>query len=94
MAVYSICFIPAAVTILLNLGEWENRLPIPFTIFQLVLTLLSVLLSISALVLWPLYQFSEELGGQPQRPSDVSCIDDLMCTWDQRLAVAVLTSTC
>ncbi|CAM9718234.1 unnamed protein product [Rangifer tarandus platyrhynchus] len=91
VAVYSICFIPAAVTILLNLGEWENRLPIPFTIFQLVLTLLSVLLYISALVLWPLYQFYEELGGLPQRSSNVSCIDDFICTWDQRLAVAILT---
>ena len=92
VAVYSICFIPAAVTILLNLGEWENRLPIPFPIFQLVLTVFSVLLYISALVLWLLYQFYEELGGLPQRSSDVSCIDDLMCAWDQRLAVAVLTA--
>ena len=52
----------------------------------------SVLLYISALVLWLLYQFYEELGGLPQRSSDVSCIDDLMCAWDQRLAVAVLTA--
>ncbi|XP_052515612.1 myeloid-associated differentiation marker-like [Budorcas taxicolor] len=92
VAVYSICFIPTAVTILLNLGKWENRLPIFFPIFQLVLTVLFVLLYISALVLWPLYQFSEEFGGQPQRSSDVSCMDDLMCAWDQRLAVAVLTA--
>lgn len=42
----------------------------PFPIFHLVLSLLSVLLYVSALVLWPLYQFSEELGGQPQRPSN------------------------
>ena len=58
-------------------------------------TLLSVLLYISAVVLWPLYQFSEELGGQPQRPSDGDCRDELtydMCTWDRRLAVAVLTA--
>ena len=45
------------------------RLPRPYPIFQLVLTLLSVLLYVSALVFWPLYQFSEELGGQPQRSS-------------------------
>ena len=92
VAVYSICFIPTAVTILLNLGNWENRLPISFPIFQLVLTVPSVLLYISALVLWPLYQFSEEFGGQPQRSSDVSCMDDLMCAWDQCLAVTVLTA--
>ncbi|XP_040091356.1 myeloid-associated differentiation marker-like [Oryx dammah] len=92
VAVYSICFIPTAVTILLILGNWENRLPRPFSIFQLVLTMLFVLLYISALALWPLYQFYEEFGGQPQRSSDVSCMDDLMCAWDQRLAVAVLTA--
>ena len=95
MAVYSICFIPAALAILLNLDEWEYRLPRPYPIFQLVLTLLSILLYVSALVLWLLYQFSEELGGQPQRPSDGDCRDELtydMCAWDQRLAVAVLTA--
>ena len=95
VAVYSICFIPAALAILLNLEQWEYRLPGPFPLFQLVLSLLSVLLYISALVLWPLYQFSEELGGQPQRPSDGDCRDELtydMCAWDQRLAVAVLTA--
>ena len=47
------------------------------------------------MVLWPLYQFSEELGRQPQRASDGDCRDELtydMCAWDQRLAVAVLTA--
>ncbi|XP_015314683.1 myeloid-associated differentiation marker [Bos taurus] len=95
VAVYSICFIPAAVVLLLDLAEWKYMLPGPFSIFQLVLSLLSVLFYISALVLWPLYQFSEELGGQPQRPSDGDCRDKLtynMCAWDQRLAVAVLTA--
>ena len=61
-----------------------------------MLSLVSVLLYISALVLWPLYQFSEELGGQPQRPSDGNCRDELthdMCAQDQCLAVAVLTAS-
>ncbi|XP_068847555.1 myeloid-associated differentiation marker-like [Capricornis sumatraensis] len=95
VAVYSICFILAAVVLLLGLAEWEYMPPWPFSIFQLVVSLLSVLLYISALVLWPLYQFSEEFGGQPQRPSDGDCEDELtydMCAWDQRLAVAVLTA--
>uniref|UniRef100_A0A8C6DT49 MARVEL domain-containing protein n=1 Tax=Moschus moschiferus TaxID=68415 RepID=A0A8C6DT49_MOSMO len=95
VAVYSFCFIPAALAILLNLGEWEYRLPVPFPLFQLVLTLLSILLYVSALVLWPLYQFSEELSGQPQRSRDGDCRDELtynMCTGDQRRAVAVLTA--
>ena len=95
VAVYSICFILAAVVLLLDLAEWKYMLPRPFSIFQLVLSLLSVLLYISALVLWPLYQFSEEFGGQPQRSNDEDCMEELtydMCTWDQRLAVAVLTA--
>ena len=92
VAVYSICFLPAALAMMLKLGDWENTLPVPFPIFQLGLILLSVLLYVSALVLWPLYQFYKEFGGQPHWSSDISCIDDLMCTWIQRLAVAILTA--
>ncbi|XP_070214295.1 myeloid-associated differentiation marker [Bos mutus] len=95
VAVYSICFIPAALAILLNLEQWEYRLPGPFPLFQLVLSLLSILLYISALVLWLLYQFNKEFGGHPQRSSDEDCKDELaydMCAWDQRLAVAILTA--
>ena len=95
VAVYSICFILAAVVLLLGQAEWKYMPPRPFSIFQLVLTLLSILLYISALVLWPLYQFSEEFGGLPQRFMDMSCSDELsydMCAWDQCLAVAVLTA--
>ncbi|XP_047653421.1 myeloid-associated differentiation marker-like [Phacochoerus africanus] len=53
------------------------------------------LLYTTALVLWPLYQFSEKLGGQPQRSSDASCSDHLtsfVCIWDQRLTVTILTA--
>uniref|UniRef100_A0A8C0CFI5 MARVEL domain-containing protein n=1 Tax=Balaenoptera musculus TaxID=9771 RepID=A0A8C0CFI5_BALMU len=95
VAVYSICFLLSSVALLLNLGKCDNRLPVPFPIFQVVLTLLSVLLYATALVLWPLYQFNQKFGGQPQRSSDVSCSDrltSLVCTWNQRLAVASLTA--
>ncbi|XP_032324753.1 myeloid-associated differentiation marker [Camelus ferus] len=93
-AVYSICFVLSSVAILLNLGKCDNRLLIPLPTFLLGLTMLSILLYTSALVLWPLYQFVEKLGGQPQRSSDVSCGDRLtylVCTWDQGLAVTILT---
>ncbi|KAI4560043.1 hypothetical protein MJT46_012281 [Ovis ammon polii x Ovis aries] len=93
VAVYSICFLLSAVTLLLNWYNWDNRLPV--LLVHLGLTLLSALLYASAVVLWPLYQFNGEFGGQPQRSSDVSCRDKLtsyICTWDQRLAVAVLTA--
>ncbi|KAB0349281.1 hypothetical protein FD754_014138 [Muntiacus muntjak] len=84
VAVYSICLVQVA-----------NRLPLPLHIFHLGLTMLSVLLYVSALVLWPLYQFDEKLGGQPHWDSDMSCIGepiDYGYVWDQRLAVAVLTA--
>ncbi|XP_006198617.2 myeloid-associated differentiation marker-like [Vicugna pacos] len=95
VVVYSICFIQAAVAILLKLFKLKYTLPIPFPIFQVGLTLLSVIFYSSAMVLWPLYQFDEKLGGQAQRSSDGSCRDDLtyyVCAWDQRLAVAILTA--
>ncbi|KAM7230937.1 hypothetical protein CapIbe_018427 [Capra ibex] len=69
----------------------EYKLPV-----KVVHTLLIVLLYTSALVLWPLYQFYERLGGKPQRSSDEDCIDGFtayLCTWDQRLVVAVLTAS-
>ena len=92
VAVYSICFTLGSVAMLLKLVKFENRLHTFFPRFLLGQTMLSVLLYASALVLWPLYQFNQEFGGQPQRSSDVSCIDDFMCTWDHSLAVAVLTA--
>ncbi|KAI4560026.1 hypothetical protein MJT46_012264 [Ovis ammon polii x Ovis aries] len=69
----------------------EYKLPV-----KLVHTLLIVLLYTSALVLWPLYQFYERLDGKPQRSSDEDCIDGFtacLCTWDQGLAVAILTAS-
>ncbi|XP_043345535.1 myeloid-associated differentiation marker-like [Cervus canadensis] len=95
VAVYSICFILSSVALLLSLWEFDNRLLFPFPIFQLVINLLSILLYVSALLLWPLYQCYEEFVRQHQRSSDGDCGDELtyhMCTWDQRLAVAILTA--
>ena len=95
VAMYSICFFPAALTILGNLAEWKYRPPVTVPIFQFLLTLLSVLLYVSTLVLWLLYQFNEKFGGQPQQSNYMDCIDGLtyyICTWDEELAVAVLTA--
>ncbi|XP_069416372.1 myeloid-associated differentiation marker-like [Ovis canadensis] len=95
VAAYSICLFLGAVALLLYLGGYSNKLPICFPIFLLGLALLSIFLYASALVLWLLYQFDENFGGQPQRSSDVSChhqLTHLVCTWDQRLVVAILTA--
>lgn len=94
VAVYAICFILAAVAILLNLGDCTNVLPISFPSFLSGLALLSVVLYAIALVLWPLYQFNEKYGGHPRRSSDPGCASrhpHNVCYWDRRLAVAVLT---
>ena len=95
VAVYSICFTLGAVAMLLKLVKFENRLHTFFPRFLLGQTVLSVLLYASALILWPLYQFNQEFGGQPQRSSNVSCSDELastLCIWDQKLTVAILTA--
>ncbi|XP_006868184.1 PREDICTED: myeloid-associated differentiation marker [Chrysochloris asiatica] len=95
VAVYAICFILAAVAILLNLGDCTNALPIPFPTFLSGLALLSVIFYATALVIWPLYQFNERYGGQPRRSGDVGCSRShayYICTWDRRLAIAILTA--
>ena len=73
VAAYSICLFLGAVALLLYLGGYSNKLPICFPIFLLGLALLSIFLYTSALILWLLYQFDENFGGQPQWSSDVSC---------------------
>ena len=60
LVIYYICFAQAIVATLLNLGNWEYRLPV-----QVVLTLLSVLLY-TALVLWWLYPVNEEIEIKPR----------------------------
>ncbi|XP_017390322.1 myeloid-associated differentiation marker-like [Cebus imitator] len=95
VAVYAICFVLAALTILLSLGHCTNMLPIPFPRFLLGLALLSVTLYATALVLWPLYQFGEKYSAQVRRAVDVSCSDRNpyhVCSWDRRLAVTILTA--
>ncbi|XP_055273747.1 myeloid-associated differentiation marker-like [Moschus berezovskii] len=96
VAVYSICFILGAVNFLMNGCDCDNdkKLPLRFPWLLWVQTVLSVLLYTTAVILWPLYQFHERLGEQPQRSSDMSCSDQLkifVCIWDQRLAVSILT---
>ncbi|KAM5272688.1 myeloid-associated differentiation marker-like [Ctenodactylus gundi] len=95
VAVYAICFILAAVAVLLNLGDCTDVLPVSFRAFSSGLALLSVLMYATALVLWPLYQFDERYGGQSSRRKDASCAlryINNVCNWDRRLAVAILTA--
>ena len=96
VAVYWICFILGAVNFLVNGCDCDNdkKLPLPVPRLLWVQTVLSVLLYASAVILWPLYQFHEKFGGQPQRSRDLSCSDQMnifVCIWDQQLSVAILT---
>ncbi|XP_060028700.1 myeloid-associated differentiation marker [Erinaceus europaeus] len=95
VAVYAICFVLAAVAVLLNLGDCTGALPVPFPTFLSGLALLSVLLYATAMVLWPLYQFDDRYGGWPRRSQDPGCgwrhATDV-CFWDRRLAVTILTA--
>ena len=96
VAVYAICFVLGVVNFLVNGCDCDNdkKLPLRFPRLLWVQTVLSVLLYFTAVIVWPLYQFHEKLGGQPQRSSDMSGGDQLnifVCFWDQRLAVAILT---
>ncbi|XP_065762945.1 myeloid-associated differentiation marker-like [Muntiacus reevesi] len=93
VAVYCVCFILGVVAILWHRCDCDESLP--YSCFGFGQSVLSVLLYTTALVLWPLYQFNEQFGGQPQRSNELSCIDKLtsyLCVWDQRLAVAILTA--
>ena len=97
VAVYAICFVLGVVNFLVNGCDCDNdkKLPLRFPRLLWVQTVLSVLLYFTAVIVWPLYQFHEKLGGQPQRSSDMSCSDQLttfFCIWDQRLVVAILTA--
>ena len=97
VAVYSVCFVLGAVNFLVNGCDCDNdkKLPLPVPHLLWVQTVLSVLLYVTAVILWPLCQFHKKLGGQPQRSSDMSCSDQLttfVCIWDQRLVVAILTA--
>ena len=94
VAAYSICFLPAALAILLNLGKWQCRLPGPFSLPQLVLTLLSVLLYVSAWSSGHSTSSVRSLADTPRGPvikaAQISPTQPVLLK--QRLAVAILTA--
>lgn len=53
-----------------------------------VYAVLGVLAYAAAAVLWPLYAFRQEMGGQPRRPSHCPPT----CGWDRRVLVALLSA--
>ncbi|OWK08764.1 hypothetical protein Celaphus_00015189 [Cervus elaphus hippelaphus] len=68
-----------------DVGNWSMAVWC-FCFAVTLIIFIAELCKLHALVLWPLYQFYEKLGGKPQRSSDEDCIDGLtayMCTWEQ-----------
>lgn len=90
MSVYCICFILSAIIILLCIGECTGFLPFPFARFLSAYSMLAVVLYLSATIIWPIFNFDPNHGGQKNRPYNCSVAVGL-CTWDKALAIAVLT---
>ena len=61
VAVYAICFVLGAVNYFVNGCDCDNdkKLPLRIPLLLWLQTVLSVLLYVTALILWPLYQFHE-----------------------------------
>ncbi|XP_055453861.1 myeloid-associated differentiation marker-like [Psammomys obesus] len=88
VAMYSISFILTMMVILPTLGNFT----ITFPNFLRSISFICVLLYSTAMVLWPLYQFSAGFRGQPNRGKDSSCGGSYtVCSWDRKLTVAILT---
>ncbi|XP_069416359.1 myeloid-associated differentiation marker-like [Ovis canadensis] len=87
LAIYCICFAQATVATLLNLGNWEYRLPVQ-------LTLLSVLLYSTALVLCWLYPVDKKIKDKPEGFWGVYMLGLTHCSSrrDYRPALAILTA--
>ncbi|XP_024118497.1 myeloid-associated differentiation marker homolog [Oryzias melastigma] len=63
LAVYCICFILSMVMVMICVGESTGCLPISFPNLLLAHGFLGVAMYASATVLWPMYQFDEQYGG-------------------------------
>ncbi|XP_072884755.1 myeloid-associated differentiation marker homolog [Hemitrygon akajei] len=87
LAVYCICFILAALLILLFLTGRSSWLPTPLERWLGAYALLGVLLYATATILWPLFCFDRRYG-HSSRPHNCG----RGCYWDSQVAVAVLTA--
>nr|XP_046177370.1 myeloid-associated differentiation marker homolog [Oncorhynchus gorbuscha] len=91
LAVYCICFILSAAIIVLCICECTGCLPFPFARFLSAYALLAVIMYLSATIIWPIFTFDKEHGGTSSRPTFCGNSQGL-CSWDKKMAVAVLTA--
>ncbi|KAM9298935.1 myeloid-associated differentiation marker [Gastrophryne carolinensis] len=91
LAVYCICFILSVIVIILCVGECTGWLPCTFEKFLSAYTLLAVLLYVSAVIVWPIFQFDSKYSRDTSRRSD--CYGHFgRCIWDRKVTVAVLSA--
>ncbi|XP_076142909.1 uncharacterized protein LOC143125387 [Alosa pseudoharengus] len=88
MAVYCICFILSSMVIILCFMNGSDFLISPLICF---LSLLAVIMYLTATIIWPIYKFDKLHGGSPSRPSQCSSSNPNLCPFDKLIVVAVLT---
>lgn len=82
VSVYSLCFIFALLIILLTIGGVVSALPFPFDKVVTGYNILSAVMYITAVVLWPLYAFEKN-------PRPIDCNP---CDWDKLVVVSFMTA--
>ncbi|XP_056398052.1 myeloid-associated differentiation marker [Hyla sarda] len=94
LSVYCICFILSILVIILCVGECTSWLPCAFEKFLSAYALLAVLFYVSALIIWPIFQFDSKHNGTPTRPDSCRYAPGRyrLCTFDKCVAIAVLTA--
>lgn len=83
VAVYSLCFIFSIIIILLTLAQLTSYLPISFDMVVIVYNILAAVMYTTAMVIWPLYSFSNN----KQRPPNCGHF----CPWDKLVVVTFMT---
>ena len=86
VAVYSICFIFAALIIILTIGRLLALLPLPLDKVLTGCNVLAVLMYMTAVVLWPYYSFLDNT-----RPSMCSSLPILLCKWNNYAVITFMT---
>lgn len=84
VAVYSICFIFAAVVIILTIGRLLALLPLPLDKVLTGCNVLAVLMYMTAVVIWPYYSFLDN-----PRPS--ICSTTPLCKWNNYAVITFMT---
>nr|XP_020472116.1 myeloid-associated differentiation marker-like [Monopterus albus] len=85
VAVYSICFIFALLVIIFTICRLLSVFPAPFDKVLICCNVLAVLMYITAVVIWPLYNFQNNKTRPP------NCSNLPKCAWDNLVVIAFMT---